>query len=210
MGQDSSPAAGLQTRSPAENFLSPQALLQVPQTRKLPHLYFAGHPIFITFRLHGSLPPGRAFPKETTSGEAFLAMDTLLDHAQQGPLHLKFPEIASIVHASLHHCSRENYALHAWALMPNHVHILITPQTDVPAFIRRLKGFSARKANEFLNRVGQPFWQGESYDHLVRSPEEFRNIERYILNNPVKAGLVHRPGAYAWSSAGGSGDPPQV
>ena len=94
--------------------------------------------------------------------------------------------------------------------MPNHVHLLITPRTGASSFLRRLKGFSARQANLILERTGRPFWQDESYDHLVRSGEEYRRISRYIINNPVRAGLVDTVEGFAWSSACGSGDPLQV
>jgi hypothetical protein len=53
--------------------------------------------MFFTWRLHDSLPPGRSFPSTLTSGEAFLAMDRLLDQASTGPLHLRQPKIASMV-----------------------------------------------------------------------------------------------------------------
>jgi REP element-mobilizing transposase RayT len=85
--------------------------------------------------------------------------------------------------------------------MPNHVHLLFTPHTNVSSLLCSLKGYSARQANRFLGCTGQPFWQDESYDHLVRGGEEFRRIERYILNNPVKAGLAASAGEYPWSSA---------
>ena len=85
--------------------------------------------------------------------------------------------------------------------MPNHVHLLATAQAHVSKFMRRLKGYTARQANQLLSRTGQAFWQEESYDHLVRTPEEFRNIEAYILNNPVKAGLARSAEEYRWSSA---------
>ena len=54
----------------------------------------------------------------------------------------------------------------------------------------RLKGASAREANRLLGLTGQPFWQDESYDHLVASQEEFERIENYILQNPVRAGIA--------------------
>jgi REP element-mobilizing transposase RayT len=64
-----------------------------------------------------------------------------------------------------------------------------------------IKGASAREANKILGTSGRPFWQHESYDHLVRTPEEFAKIQKYIENNPVKAGLAATPEAYRWSSA---------
>jgi REP-associated tyrosine transposase len=85
--------------------------------------------------------------------------------------------------------------------MPNHVHLLITPNVVVSKIMRSLKGATARQANQLLNRMGHSFWQDESYDHLVRSPEEFRKIDDYIVQNPVRAGLSRSPEEFPWSSA---------
>jgi len=52
-----------------------------------------------------------------------------------------------------------------------------------------------------LGLTGQPFWQDESYDHLVRSDAELERIREYIESNPVKAGLVAAPESWQWSSA---------
>jgi REP element-mobilizing transposase RayT len=170
--------------------------------RRLPHLHAIGQPLFVTFRLYGSLPVGREFPRESlTSGEAFVAMDRLLDTARYGPVHLKRPELAVMVRSSIKRCALVNYDLHAWVIMPNHVHLLFTPHTNVSSMLCSLKGYSARQANRFLECTGQPFWRDESYDRLVRDGNEFRRIERYILNNPVKAGLARCAENFPWSSA---------
>jgi hypothetical protein len=55
--------------------------------RKLPHYDPIDHPIFLTWRLSGTLPPGRFFHSRIPSGQVFLAMDRLLDNARTGPLH---------------------------------------------------------------------------------------------------------------------------
>jgi len=52
-----------------------------------------------------------------------------------------------------------------------------------------------------LERVGEPFWQTESYDHWIRDDPEFDRVRRYIENNPVRSGLVAKPEDYRWSSA---------
>ena len=170
--------------------------------RRLPHIYAIGQPLFVTFRLYGSLPAGREFPKESlTSGEAFVAMDRLLDTARYGPVHLKRPEVAGLVRDSIQHCGQADCDLHSWVIMPNHVHLLFTPHTNVSSLLRRLKGYSARQVNQLLARTGQPFWENESYDRLVRNGEEFRRIENYILTNPVKAGLAGSVEEFPWSSA---------
>jgi putative DNA methylase len=103
---------------------------------------------------------------------------------------------------------RGDYELHAWVIMPNHVHLLLTPRADVSKALGSLKAGSAKSANLLLGRSGQPFWQDESYDHLVRNDKEFRRIQRYIENNPVNAGLALKPEHYVWSSAGRPVRPP--
>ena len=71
--------------------------------RRLPHWDLVGHAVFVTFRLHGSLPASRVFPPERlTSGKAFVAIDRILDKAASGPLYLRMPEIAALIVASLH------------------------------------------------------------------------------------------------------------
>jgi REP element-mobilizing transposase RayT len=180
--------------------------------RRLPHLYAIGQPLFVTFRIHNSLPSNRAFPaKSLTSGEAFVAMDRLLDHARTGPLFLKQPEVAEEVLSSIDRgVETGHYDLHAWVIMPNHVHLLFTPKINVARLLNSLKSASARRANLLLKRTGQPFWQDESYDHLIRNRDEFGRVKRYIENNPVKAGLAATPEGFLWSSAGRPVGPPQA
>jgi putative DNA methylase len=180
--------------------------------RRLPHLYVVGQPLFVTFRLHDSLPPHRAFlPSYGSSGRAFAAMDRLLDQARSGPRFLQEAAIAQQVLASIEYgAALRHYQLHAWVIMPNHVHLLFTPDVSVSKLLGSLKAASAKRANLLLGRTGRPFWQDESYDHLVRNGEEFRRIQRYIENNPVTAGLARRPEEYQWSSAGRPVRPPQA
>jgi REP element-mobilizing transposase RayT len=96
------------------------------------------------------------------------------------------------------------YLLHAYVIMPNHVHLLITPRLPLSRIMRGIKGVSARDANRILERRGKAFWQDESYDHWVRDEEEFGKIRFYIEHNPVSAGLVKRPEDWKWSSASSS------
>lgn len=126
--------------------------------RRLPHYYAVGRPLFVTFRLHGSLPAGRAFPGgRLRSGKAFVCIDQLLDEQRAGPAYLRMPAIAEVVANSIGKGAACDYLLHAWVVMPNHVHLLITPRVDVPALLRRLKGASAREGNKLLGRTGQQF-----------------------------------------------------
>jgi REP element-mobilizing transposase RayT len=174
-------------------------------TRRLPHTYETDAPVFLTWRLHDSLPPHRPFPERAlTSGQAFAAMDRLLDEVRDGVFYLRQPALADMVVDAIHFngASLGHYLLHAFAVMPNHVHLLATPAVPVPALTKSLKSITAKRANAMLALTGGSFWQEESYDHLVRNEREFERIRNYIEQNPVRAGLVTDAGEYRWSSAG--------
>ena len=98
--------------------------------RRLPHLYATEQPVFLTWRLHGSLPSNRPFPVATlNSGQAFAAMDRLLDEARAGPFYLRQPELADMIVEAIQYNAAELGHYHLWAfvVMPNHVHLLVTP-----------------------------------------------------------------------------------
>ena len=178
--------------------------------RRLPHWDAVGQPLFVTFRLHGTLPTSRIFPPERlSSGRAFVAMDWILDRAQNGPSYLRKQDIAELVVAALHDGERKfrPYSLHAFVVMPNHVHLLVTPSVVATRWLGPLKGFTGHAANQLLGIKGQPFWQDESYDHLVRDDREFERVRDYIERNPVKAGLVESVENFRWSSAFRVGPP---
>jgi putative transposase len=122
-------------------------------------------------------------------------VDKDLDRTLTGPHWLKKPEIAErVVELMVEGDAQLGYfSLCAFVVMPNHIHILLTPKLELRRIMNGLKGATARDANRILNRTGKPFWQDESYDHCVRSDGEFGKICRYIENNPVSAGLVRRP-----------------
>ncbi|MCA2000322.1 MAG: transposase [Chloroflexi bacterium] len=195
--------------------------------RNLPHYHLPNAAYFITFRLAGSLPFEAAQRlreeyeaeerrlKRELSGKAlyearyqaqkryFARVDKVLDQALYGRRWLAQPECAKIVMEMLHSFHDQEYHLHAFCLMSNHVHLLIdqqdipepTPRHDGKSYtalsraMRLLKRRSAALCNQSLERSG-PFWQHESYDHVVRNEGEFERILAYIANNPVKAGLV--------------------
>src|SRR5262249_35749071 len=117
----------------------------------------------------------------------------------------KDPRIAGIVVEAIRHGAEvlNHYLLHAWVVMPNHVHILITPKVPIPILMKSLKSITAKRANEILGQTGNPFWQEESFDRNVRDRDEFFRIRNYIEMNPVRAGLVCAPDQYDSSSAAG-------
>ena len=197
--------------------------------RNLPHWQPEGKAIFLTWRLYGSLPkrypcgtatPACAGTKRTGKssgvtdagaiiqvqqkadwGRKFRIVDAELDRASHGPLWLRVPEISGYVgDALIRGAELGHYDLHAWVIMPNHVHVLLDPRVPLWRITRGLKGVSGRDANATLGRVGKPFWQDESFDHWIRDSSEFERIRSYIERNPVKASLAKRPQDWAWSS----------
>ena len=107
-----------------------------------------------------------------------------------GECPLRDPDLARVVADSLGHFDGGRYELADFVVMPNHVHALMAPigSHSVEDACRSWKHFTAQELNRRLERTGH-FWQGESFDHLVRSPEQLEATRRYIIDNPVKAGL---------------------
>ena len=126
----------------------------------------------------------------------------MLDSSSSGPLWLKDPEIAGIVTQAIHRGEElGQYALRAYVVMPNHVHVLLEPILSLSRLTNGIKGVSARVANLKLGRTGKPFWQDESFDHWIRNQGQFTRIKSYVENNPVKARLCAKPEDWEWSSA---------
>jgi REP-associated tyrosine transposase len=98
--------------------------------------------------------------------------------------------------------------LHAAVVMPDHVHLVLTPlrDTDTSSFslaeiMKRIKGRSARDVNRLIGRSGA-VWQLESFDHVPRRNERLAEQIDYVLMNPVRARLSDSPSAYPWSWRG--------
>ena len=119
--------------------------------------------------------------------------------------HPPLPE--SVRDIVLRHCLHDHGVkahVHAVVVMPDHVHLLLTPLRDssgVPyslvEILQGIKGASAHSVNQMLQRSG-PVWQEESFDHVLRSNESFEEKLEYIRQNPVRRGLVTRPEEYRW------------
>jgi len=81
--------------------------------------------------------------------------------------------------------------MHALVVMPNHVHLLVTPRPGwtLEKLTQSWKGFTSKQINAHLGREGA-LWQQESFDRIVRHEAHFERVVQYIARNPVKAGLV--------------------
>ena len=98
-------------------------------------------------------------------------------------------------------------ALHAYVLMSNHIHLLVSPP-EIPAISRMMRSVNqifGQSLNRRLNRCGS-VWQGRFKASLVDSSEYFLTCQRYIELNPVRAGMVDKVSRYRWSSYGTNGE----
>jgi putative transposase len=189
--------------------------------RHLPHYQPPGATFFITFRLAGSLPAEvlqrlgdeaqRKAPQieriidsqlrqqvaYTAQMQLFEQWDSELDTSRSGPRWLAEPAFAQLMCEALHYRDGRVYTLEAYSVMPNHVHLICTPLSSgdgiysLSKIMHSLKGFTAWQANRLLKRK-QDFWQHENYDHVVRNEDELQEIIKYVLENPLRAGLPER------------------
>lgn len=124
--------------------------------------------------------------------------------------------VADKVADNLHQLDGEAYRLDAFTVMSNHVHTVFRPLvgqevisdilrsrdrlSEIPPLSRimhSIKGRSARACNLMLGRSGE-FWEHESFDHVIRAGKFHKTI-RYVLNNPVKAGVMRKWEDYRWN-----------
>jgi putative transposase len=201
---------------------------QLYYERNMPHVQPPGATLFLTSRLAGSLPHpvvlrlqdearqrDEAIAKITDGKERdrlldlaqrqiFAHWDAALDRATEGPFWLHQTKVAQLIASSMHYHDGKQYTLLAYCIMPNHLHWVCTPligQDELPISLARvnhsLKGYTAHKANDVLGRKGA-FWQHESNDRWARDHDEVRRIILYVMNNPVKAGLVEHWDQWPW------------
>jgi putative transposase len=171
--------------------------------RDLPHWQPVGAGIFLTWRLHESLPKEYFESRRSPdSAREFVRQDRILDKALFGPTWLKDDRVAACVAAAMHHAEAvlKLYDLRAWVIMSNHAHLFVDPHVPLERINRSVRAYTARESNRILARTGA-FWQHESYDHWSRDLRQSERIIAYIEENPVNAGLVQRPEDYRWSSA---------
>ena len=169
----------------------------------LPHIFKDGCTYFVTFCLADVAPMRRAERRRLREHEepSIFAMGAE-PLAASGKCVLREPEIAQVVEEVLLFEQGRRYVLSAWCVMPNHVHVVVTPNAgqSVSKIMQSWKSVSAHRINRMLGRKG-PVWQRENFDHLVRDVASFEKFVAYTENNPVAAGFVGRPEDWAFGSA---------
>ncbi len=189
----------------------------------LPHIKVSGAAYFVTFRLADSLPRevvlrlkeqrddllrrAAAGRQDQTATQRELhvwyatEVDSVLD-CHSGAAWLSDPRVAQLVADALRHFDGDRYTLHAWCVMPNHVHAVVRPSGaySLDVILHSWKSFTAHEGNRLLGRDGE-FWQPESYDHWIRDEADLTHCCRYTEDNPVKANLCAKTPEWPWSSA---------
>jgi REP element-mobilizing transposase RayT len=155
----------------------------------LPHFDSEDVIQFVTFRLADSLPK-EALARIHSAARPESLRDEMLDQGW-GACWLRSAPIATLVEEAFHAFDGTRYRLHAWTIMPNHVHVLVTvlQAGSLGTIVSSWKRFTARAANKQLGRTGA-FWQNDYWDRFIRNETHFTATLSYINQNPVKAGLV--------------------
>jgi len=100
-----------------------------------------------------------------------------------------------------HYRDQRKYELHEFVLMPDHFHLLLTPNESVEKTVQFIKGGFSYRAKKELNFCGE-IWSPGFHDRRVRDWEEYAEFRKYIHTNPIRALLCEVPELYPYSSAG--------
>jgi REP element-mobilizing transposase RayT len=176
----------------------------------VPHFDCGPVPQLVTFRLIDSFPKDCldawavelvAMRPAEAECERRRRIEMYLDKGV-GAAWLSRPDIAEIIVQALVCFNGDRYQLQGWVVMPNHVHVLLTPRSGegLAQIVHSWKSYTANKANKAIGRTGS-FWQREFFDRFVRNEEHLEAAIRYIEYNPVKAGLCRVPAEWRYSSA---------
>ncbi|RYG42994.1 hypothetical protein EON79_17840, partial [bacterium] len=182
--------------------------------KHLPHWTKEGATYFVTFRLADSVPAskreewrseraryeemertGKLAESERHEFRRLLReeVNQYLDRGE-GEALLRETPVAELVEGALRHFDGDRYALQAWSVMPNHVHVVVRPlgEYTLDSILHSWKSFTSHRINEVLERSGD-VWMDESYDHLIRDEGDWNRCVAYTAENPARAGMPDWP-----------------
>lgn len=94
--------------------------------------------------------------------------------------------------------SVEQFVLVAYCFMPDHVHILAEATSESSNFRQFVKRSKQHSGAAYALRYGHPLWQEGYFERVLRPGDDTREVVRYLLANPVRAGLVTHPSQYPY------------
>jgi putative DNA methylase len=171
----------------------------------LPHFDAPHVTQFVTFMLADSFPVTRRpewepILQEPDESLRRRKLEAWLDRGH-GECWLRQARVATLVDQALRHVDGSDYRLHAWVLMPNHVHLVVEVwETPLARLVKRWKGATAHAANEILGRR-RNFWQEDYFDTKIRDAAHRAQAIRYVEQNPTRAKLVRDAREWLWCSA---------
>lgn len=195
-------------RNQGTDFGSPEEFMH--SRGYIPHYEAGERTQMITYRLQDSMPSAvlsrfedelKHFSPIERQSKRRQKIEDYLDRGA-GSCVLQNQSIATLVEQNLLHFDQNRYKLHAWVLMPNHVHVLLTPKKNVllSQIVHSWKSYTAKKAQTILGSHST-FWQQEYFDRMIRNEKHYYASVEYIHNNPVKAGLCKASGEWKFGSA---------
>ena len=172
--------------------------------KKLPHWFQENKTVFATFRLADSLPQekqdelrdelkrmhdeaeklGDAIARDNHNWRIMQKMEQWLNSGY-GSCCMSDSAIRKVVADAIHFYDGKLYVLHSFVVMPNHVHLLLTPLGGLPVVdsLGKVKGYTAIVINKLLGNDGN-LWQHGIFDRIIRSAADFDAKWNYIIQNP--------------------------
>lgn len=153
--------------------------------KHLHHVDLPNHYQFVTFRTNDSID---SFLKKITTQNLLnnkkqFEIDQYLDQSNNGAYLVN--DILDYLHHYFVEKDNSVYELIAFAIMPNHVHLLFKPLQSLSKVMQIIKGVSANEINK-LRQNKNTFWADNYYDKLIRNEKHFNIVYNYIKNNPLK------------------------
>jgi len=189
-------------------------MFEVRKRSRLPHWHSDEAPYFVTFNLVETMPAEfrerlkierrvriaelERLKQRATASEVHAIDRMMRERAEEyldsgvGECWLKRTSIAELVVNALMHFDDQRYRLLAWCVMPNHVHVVFNTDNRIDRVLNSWKSFTSKEANRLLGRAGS-FWQQDYFDRTIRNRSDFDRTVRYVLENPVRSGLIDWP-----------------
>ena len=197
---------------PKERVYEPGVVRRGHGQNWVPHWQFKDAVYHISFRLIDAIPetvkrrileerrlltqwqnelPGLSVQEQQRQEELYSERVEHYLAAGYGECILKQSQAAEIVKQSLEYFDGQKYRLHAWCIMPNHLHVamdLLSNDITLGSVVSGWKSFTAREINKCFNRNGA-LWQPDYYNRIIRDYKEYVRTIEYIWLNPDKAKL---------------------
>jgi REP element-mobilizing transposase RayT len=182
-----------------DNFIPQPRFVQIHSRGRLPHWQVDEAIYFVTFSLSDAMPAGvakslfeererlmRSTATAQERGRLDRALELRLDlHLDRARGSCILRDHGEIVADALRHFDQDRYQLHAWCVMPNHVHVMFYLErgADLPKVLHSWKSWTSHEIG------GGNVWRREYFDRMIRGPRDYLETQAYIRANPDKAGL---------------------